>query len=154
MSTTTTRPQIVNAARAWLDTPFHHQARLRGVGVDCIGLVIGVSRELGLIAPDFDITAYPRTPDGTSLMATAREHMTEIDRDVMQPGDVVVVSFDKEPQHFGILGDYRHGGLSIIHASSQACTAKYAPVGRVIETRLMFSQQMKFVAAFVLPGVV
>jgi hypothetical protein len=43
------------------------------------------------------------------------------------------------------LGDYRHGGLSIIHGASDP--------GRVIETRLMFSEHMKFVAAFVLPGV-
>jgi len=140
-----TRAQIVNAARQWLGTPFHHQARLKGVGCDCIGLVIGVARELGLIAPDFDISGYPRVPDGTTLMSTARQHMTEIDRAAMQPGDVVVVSFDKDPQHFGILGDYRHGGLSIIHGASNP--------GRVIETRLMFSEHMKFVAAFALPGV-
>ena len=39
---TTTRTDVVAAAREWLGTPFHHQARLRGVGVDCVGLVIGV----------------------------------------------------------------------------------------------------------------
>ncbi len=141
----TSRTDIVTAARQWLDTPFHHQARLKGVGCDCIGLVIGVARELGMVAPDFDIAGYPRVPDGTTLMNTARMHMTEIDRAAMAPGDVVVVSFDKDPQHFGILGDYRHGGLSIIHGASNP--------GRVIETRLMFSEHMKFVAAFVLPGV-
>jgi NlpC/P60 family putative phage cell wall peptidase len=141
----TTRADIVTAARTWAETPFHHQARLKGVGCDCIGLVIGVARELGLITPEFDIAGYPRVPDGTTLMATAHEHMTEIRREAMQPGDVVVVSFDKDPQHFGILGDYRHGGLSIIHGASNP--------GRVIETRLVFSEHMKFVAAFALPGV-
>jgi NlpC/P60 family putative phage cell wall peptidase len=141
----TTRTDIVAAARTWAETPFHHQARLKGVGCDCIGLVIGVARELGLVMPEFDIAGYPRVPDGTTLMATARLHMAEISREAMQPGDVVVVSFDRDPQHFGILGDYRHGGLSIIHGASNP--------GRVIETRLMFSEHMKFVAAFVLPGV-
>jgi hypothetical protein len=43
------------------------------------------------------------------------------------------------------LGDYRHGGLSIIHAAGLT--------GRVIETRLMFTEQMKYVAAFALPGI-
>ena len=51
----TSRADVVAAALAWTDTPFHHQARLKGVGVDCVGLVIGVARELGLIAPDFDV---------------------------------------------------------------------------------------------------
>jgi hypothetical protein len=75
----------------------------------------------------------------------AAEHMARIEREAAQPGDVIVVSFDAEPQHFGVLGDYRHGGLSIIHAASNT--------GRVIETRLRFSEAMRFVAAFELPGV-
>ena len=40
------RDEIVEAARAWLGTPYHHQASLRGVGCDCLGLVRGVWREL------------------------------------------------------------------------------------------------------------
>ena len=139
------RQDVVTAAREWIDTPFHHQARLKGVGVDCVGLVIGVARELALVPPDFDITAYPRVPDGKSLMSTAALHMTRIDFAQAESGDVIVVSFDKDPQHFGILGDYRHGGLSIIHAAGKT--------GRVIETRLMFSSAMTFVAAFALPRI-
>ena len=143
--TTTSRTDIVQAARQWLDTPYHHQARLKGVGCDCIGLVIGVARELALVPADFDIGGYGRMPNGKKLMAMAAEHMARIEREAAQPGDVIVVSFDAEPQHFGILGDYRHGGLSIIHAASNT--------GRVIETRLMFSEAMRFVAAFELPGI-
>jgi cell wall-associated NlpC family hydrolase len=141
----TERAHIIAAAKDWLETPFHHQARLKGVGVDCIGLVIGVARELGLVDAGFDVTGYPRVPDGKSLMELARQHMQPIAREAMQPGDVVVVAFDKDPQHFGILGNYTHGGLSIIHAAGN--------VGRVIETRLMFTPSMRFVAAFVLSGV-
>ena len=139
------RLAVVAAARAWLGTPFQHQARVKGVGVDCIGLVIGVARELGLVSPDFDIDAYPRVPDGKTLLPIAKMHMTEVDRSAMQAGDVVAVALGSLPQHFGVLGDYRHGGFSIIHAASQS--------GAVIETRLMFSRAMKFVAAFALPGV-
>ncbi len=143
----TARPEIIAAARQWLGTPFHHQARLKGIGVDCIGLVIGVARELGLVAADFDIPAYPRVPDGTSLMGAARQHMTEMAQSTMQPGDVIAVAFGVDPQHFGILGDYRHGGFSIIHAASNDGN------NRVIETRLMLGAHMRFVAAFALPGV-
>lgn len=144
------RYAVVTEARTWLGTPFHHQARLKGVGVDCVGLVIGVARSLGLVAPDFDVQPYARLPDGHSLMALATQHLQRLDvpakAPTLQAGDVVVVSFDADPQHFGVLGDYRHGGLSLIHAHSIS--------GRVIETRLMFSPTMKFVAAFALPGVV
>ena len=41
-----THPYVVALARAWLGTPYHHQASLRGVGTDCLGLVRGVWREL------------------------------------------------------------------------------------------------------------
>lgn len=144
--TAPTRSDVVATARTWLGTPFHHQARLQGIGVDCVGLVIGVARTLGLVPPDFDVQAYPRTPDGTSLMHLVHLHMRGLQVDEqMRPGDVVVVRFDADPQHLGILGDYQHGGLSIIHAAAQP--------GRVIETRLMFSRSMQFVQAFALPGI-
>ena len=141
-----TRAQVVQEARKWLGTPFHHQARLRGVGVDCAGLVIGVARDLSLVPADFDVEAYPPSPDGKTLLRLVQMHMTVLAIDqAMSPGDVVVVRFGADPQHLGIVGDYRHGGLSIIHAASDA--------GRVIETRLMFHSAMHFVAAARLPGV-
>jgi cell wall-associated NlpC family hydrolase len=146
----TSRSEVVAAARGWIDTPFHHQARLKGVGVDCAGLVIGIARELGLVAPDFDVTAYPRQPDGKSLLAFCDAHMQRIERAALRPGDVLVVSFDADPQHVGVLGDYWHGNgvLSIIHSASNVSRG-----GRVVEQRLMFSNSMRFVAAYALPGV-
>ena len=147
-----TRNEVVAEARTWIGTHFHHQAHIKGVGVDCAGLVRGVAMNLGILQPNFEslprakeFMAYARNPNGASLMEACRLYMTEIDKADMQPGDVVVMSFDKHPQHLAILGDYRHGGLSIIHASGRA--------GKVIETRMMFSNDMKFVAAFSLPGV-
>lgn len=145
-----TRADVLACARDWIDTPYQHQQRMRGVAVDCIGLPIGVARTLGLVAPDFDVQGYARTPDGSSLMALARLHMQSVPGGVeaLAPGMVVVCVVDADPQHFGILGDYRHGGLSIIHANAQADPP------RVVETRLMWSRALQFVAAFDLPGVV
>lgn len=40
------RRDVVDAARAWLGTPYQHQASLRGAGTDCLGLIRGVWREL------------------------------------------------------------------------------------------------------------
>lgn len=147
--TAITRADVVAQARRWLGTPWHHQARLQGVGVDCVGLVIGVARALGLVASDFDVAAYPRTPAGASLMHLVDLHLVRAPIDApLQPGQVVVVAFDTDPQHLGIIGTYRHAGLlSIIHA------AALARPGRVVETRLMFSRAMRFVGAYDLPGV-
>ena len=36
--------KIIAEARAWIGTPYHHQAAVKGVGCDCLGLVRGVWR--------------------------------------------------------------------------------------------------------------
>jgi cell wall-associated NlpC family hydrolase len=130
----------VEIARRYIGTPFHHQGRVPSVGLDCVGVLICVARELKLVASDFDVTGYHRQPDGADLMRHLSAHLEPVTQAEMQPGDIVCVAFDKHPQHVGIVGDYRHGGLSIIHAASKH--------GAVIETRLMFTQAMRFVAAF------
>lgn len=147
-----TRADIVEEARSWIGTPFHHQASLKGVGVDCVGLIRGIMVAKNNMPEDFskwpsayDFLGYDRVPDGKKMMEACNLYLTVISKEDMQPGDIVLVSFDKHPQHVGVLGDYRHGGLSIIHASGDS--------GKVIETRLMFSGYMKFVAAYAFPEV-
>lgn len=140
----TTRADIVAEARSWMDTPWVHQHRAKGVAVDCAGLVIGVARELGLVPGHFDFTGYGRQPDGT-LLAVCERHMVRVPRAAMREGDVLVVTADQDPQHMGILVPYVHGGLALVHASSAA--------GRVVEHRVMFARNFAFRAAFRLPGV-
>ena len=52
--------RIVAAARGWIGTPYRHQASLRGVGCDCLGLVRGVWREVHGAEPEI---APPYSPD-------------------------------------------------------------------------------------------
>ena len=40
------RAAIVAAARSWIGTPYRHQASLKGVGCDCLGLLRGVWRDV------------------------------------------------------------------------------------------------------------
>jgi cell wall-associated NlpC family hydrolase len=54
----TLREQIVEEARTWLHTPYHHHARIKGAGVDCVWLLIEVYRQFGLVADDFDPGNY------------------------------------------------------------------------------------------------
>lgn len=135
---------VVRTARQWIDTPWMHQGRQPMVALDCVGLPICDARELGLVAPDFDVGGYGRTPDG-SMMALCARFMIRIPR--IELGCIVVVTSAKTAHHMGIIGDYRHGGWSLIHA----CNGRPA---KVIETRLLFTRSMQFCGAFRLPGVV
>lgn len=142
------RAAIVAEARSYLGTPFVHQGRVRGHGVDCVGLPICIARTFGMVAPGLDVTGYPRSPDGRTLLATADKYMTRIERSEMTVGDVLVLRFDALPQHMGIVGDYLHGGLSLIHALGTPDGK-----GRVVEHHLNDATMKRYVAAYRLPGI-
>lgn len=87
------RKTIVSLARSWIGTPYHHQASLRGVGVDCIGLVRGIWREM------FGTEPEPLPPySGDWAEATGREamlqaasrHLVPIPVEIVREGDVLV----------------------------------------------------------------
>ena len=87
------RPHSAALARQWLGTPYHHQASLRGVGTDCVGLVRGIWRELN--GTDAETPpAYTRDwAEGSgreTLIEAAHRHLIEVAPSDMQPGDVLV----------------------------------------------------------------
>lgn len=130
---------ILAAARACLGTPFRHQGRLPGVGLDCIGLVVAVASALGL--PVQDATGYGRSPADGLLEAALDAQLVRADP---APGAIALIRFDGDPQHVGILGDYPAGGLSLIHA--------YLPSRRVVEHRLDDAWQARIVRCYGFPA--
>jgi NlpC/P60 family putative phage cell wall peptidase len=84
---------IVAAARSWLGTPYHHQAALKGVGCDCLGLVRGVYEELygrPAEAPPPYSRDWAEAAAIETMLEAARRHLAEIDPREMRPGDVVI----------------------------------------------------------------
>jgi len=88
-----TRAAIVRAARAWIDTPYRHQASRKGVGCDCLGLVRGVWREFYGEEPEH---VPPYTPEwaeqsGAELLCdAARRRLNEINIIDATRGDVLL----------------------------------------------------------------
>jgi NlpC/P60 family putative phage cell wall peptidase len=138
------RAQIVQQARNWLGTPYQHQARCRGAGVDCIGLISSVAKELELSS--FDSYCYGRIPNGKELITALQQHAIELPANApWLPGQILALRFDIEPQHAAILGT-AEGGLTMIHAYSHAKC--------VTEHRLADVWRARVVARFDFPGVV
>jgi cell wall-associated NlpC family hydrolase len=54
----TTRESVVSYAKSWLGTPYHHHARIKGVGVDCAQILAAVYEEAGII-PHTELGDYP-----------------------------------------------------------------------------------------------
>lgn len=90
------RQAIVANARAWLGTPYHHQASLRGVGADCVGFIRGVYREhLGIdVATPADYSRdWGEASGEETLLAAARRHLVEIDPTTATTADVLVFRY-------------------------------------------------------------
>ena len=141
---------VVQEARSWLGTPYVHQHREKGYAVDCAGVWIGVSRALGLVEPTFDITGYSRSPDGTSLIEACEKFMgRRLRLDELRPGHGVVLRFNDDPQHLGVVVPYKAPGmLAFVHAYSLATPP------RVVEHRLFRTETMVPVCGYAFPGVV
>lgn len=126
-----TRAAIVAEARAWIGTPYRHQASRKGVGCDCLGLVRGVWR--AVIGPEPE-PAPPYAPDwaeaaaGTCatepLAAAARRHLIEIDRDHFASGDVLLFRWRQSlaAKHAAIVASPN----TMVHAHDGAAVAEVA----------------------------
>jgi len=89
----TTSTLIIAEARSWIGTPYRHQASLKGVGCDCLGLVRGVWRAVIGEEPE---RAPPYAPDWAEAAArellaeAALRHLVAIDCNAFAPGDVLL----------------------------------------------------------------
>lgn len=111
--------EIVAAARGWIGTPYQHQASLKGVGCDCLGLLRGVWRELGGTEPE---AIAPYASDwvaggAETLRDGLARHLRPVDRNAMRAGDVLLfrMGLDGPARHCAILAE-RDGAPSLIHA--------------------------------------
>lgn len=130
------RAAIVAAARGWIGTPYRHQASLRGVGCDCLGLVRGVWRETIGAEPE---SAPPYGPDwaeagrAEALLDAARRWFIPRDGDEFEPGDLLVFRWrDGLPaKHLGVATS----PTQMIHAHDGACVCE-AHVGAFWRRRI------------------
>ncbi|MEM9740397.1 MAG: peptidase P60 [Pseudomonadota bacterium] len=143
-----TRDVILLAARDWLGTPYRHQASMRGVGADCLGLLRGVWRDC--VGPEPQVTpAY--SPDWAeqtgedTLIDAARCYLVERAVGTAMPGDVLVfrMATGVPAKHCAILSTGTVENGQILHAYW----------GRsVCETWLVPWWQRRIAGAFSFPG--
>lgn len=147
------RAEFVAEARSWLGTKFMHQHADKQAGCDCIGFVRGIAKAAGLVPLEQLATlpqsmfAYLGRPDGVQLREGCDEHLIPIAMTDARPGDVILIRFGRHPQHMALLGDYTHGGLSMIHSLGPG-----GP-GQVVEHRLDDTWRARVVSAYAVPGV-
>lgn len=142
-----TRLQIVEEARTWIGTPWKHQARQKGVGTDCIGLVGGVALAVGLPgadawALDQTLHCYGRTPLATMLLPACDRFLRKLTASEVRLADILLMDFGHGPQHFGIVS--REDPQYMVHA--------YAQRRKVVESQVSIPK-CKVVGAYSFRGV-
>lgn len=103
------RDRVVAEAVSWLDTPFHHGARVKGAGVDCAQLLIAVFHAAG-ITPIVDPGFYP----ADWFLHERRERIVEIIEQFMAkvpdptplPGDVALFRYGRALSHAAIVTEW------------------------------------------------
>lgn len=112
--------EIIAAARGWIGTPYLHQASLKGVACDCLGLLRGVWRELEGAEPQ-TIPAYsPDWAEATgkeTLYAGIAHHAREIPLEEIGAGDIALfrIVASGPAKHCGVVAE-KNGRLTLIHA--------------------------------------
>jgi cell wall-associated NlpC family hydrolase len=118
------RTAVVAEARAWIGTPYHNCADIKGVGVDCGMLLVRVFVDAGLVAP-FDPRPYPIDWHLHRSEERYLGFVFERGREVAapQPGDVMVLRYGRCYSHGGVVT--QTSPLAIVHA--------FHPARRVLE---------------------
>jgi NlpC/P60 family putative phage cell wall peptidase len=122
--------EAVAIARGWIGTPYRHQASLKGVGCDCLGLIRGVYREL------YGAETEPVPPYasdwaeacGTERLADAgRRHLVEITVGEAGIGDIVLFRWRPHhpAKHAGIIASattfiHAYDGTSVVESPMSA----------------------------------
>lgn len=119
-----TREQIVSEARSWLQTPYEHMGRAKGIGVDCSQHIIAVGIALGYVEADFNIPVHAPRPN-PRIFEELTKHLEQIPIEEAKPGDVLVLCFNlrkRIPQHMCFVTDV---GICHLHPHSD--------IARVVE---------------------
>ena len=141
------RGRIVAAARGWLGTPYLHQASLKGVGCDCLGLLRGVWRDVMGPEPQL-VPPYAADWAGQGrkelLAEASAAHLVAIEVVDATQGDVVLFRWRRHlpAMHCGILV----GPDVLIHAHEGVAVAQVPLPGA-------WARRAAFAFAFPVPAI-
>ncbi len=115
-----TRKELIKQAKTWIDVPVRPSGAQR-VGVNCLGLFVGILRELGgfeTVVEEADKHIgfkVPTTPGDFLRKLSTSKHLRLVRPTVLQPGNFVLLFTRDGPQHIAFVTE---PGV-ILHASAR-----------------------------------
>lgn len=139
------RDVVVQNARTWLGTPYRHQHATKGAGCDCLGLILGVYKEIAgrplPKQPPKYSASWGEGGDTEFLLDAANQFLVPSDGNI-SPGNVLIFRMfpNSIAKHCGIATSEN----SMIHAYNRVGTT---------ECSLVSGWRSKIVGIFDFPGV-
>jgi cell wall-associated NlpC family hydrolase len=133
--------KIVEVARSHAGTPWEHQGKLPGVGLDCVGFIVTVAQESGAVG-DVEFEAnYRRRSNGEQMLSLLADYLEPVAQaEDARPGDILALCdealrFPDVPRHLIILTEIGPHWRGIHHPTED---------GVVVEHRLnvMFKRRV------------
>ena len=140
--------RIVEKAREWIKTPFHEQGRHKGIGCDCIGLILGIAKDIGAVSltgkpwDECDISAYDTDKDSQMMLELLPKHFP-VSETQLKLGNILLIEIVPNQYHVCLITD--DDPLKIIHSCNS--------LGFVMEHRIIpsWKDQIKGIFKFPLP---
>lgn len=112
--------RLISIARSWINTPWQHNQKTKGIGVDCVRFLEQVAIEYGVDIPPLP-DHYSRLVENEAMLDYLSQHFRLVTQRGLQAGDVIL---------FKPKGLFNHIGLAtspttVIHACQ--------PEGKVLE---------------------
>ena len=98
------RQAVIHEAEGWIGTPFHHAARVKGAGVDCLMLLAEVYERAGVsghVEPPFYVPDWHLHRDAERYMEGLLQHARPTD--APDPGDIALFRFGRTFSHGAIV---------------------------------------------------
>ncbi len=113
------RLAVVAEAMTWLRTPYHHNARVKGAGVDCGQFIIAAFVGAGLV-PDFDTGDYSADwmmhRSEERYLSFVERHLNRCEQPL--PGDVAVWRFGHCFSHGAVVVDWPRVLHAFLHENA------------------------------------
>ena len=111
------RDLVVKEALSWIGTPYRHHAMVKGTGVDCAMILIGIYKNCGLI----NEVNLPYYSPQWHLHRDEEKYLETISKYLKpttdpKPGDVALFKFGRTVSHSAIVIDYPQ----VVHAYNRS----------------------------------
>src|SRR5213078_3479197 len=137
------RQTVIAEALTWIGTPFHHAARVKGAGVDCLMLLAEVYERAGIaphIEPPFYVPDWHLHRDAERYLDGLTRYAREIAGPLL-PGDIALFRFGRTFSHGAIVTAWprvihAYWSIGVVHGDATL----YPLVGRPVKFFTPFAQ--------------